>query len=241
MHKHTHTHTVLEFAEESSSYRLLYNIFQAKSGNQWAVTYITRKTQNSDRSVHQPTGKNNGDPLAEKAATASDDDMDITQCMPLGIITSNISTSEMGREANGYSIHKSVMCKKQPEAGDIYPTNEVLVLKHKKKRRIKGNGDSSDESVLDEEWKPNNNKMKGNNQRKTRSAKMKCKNLSRTKTGSTTVTKESPITRYRNICMLYIKSIQFALNVGCVLYFTIKSSCVVSKKIKFFQFLQNEF
>jgi hypothetical protein len=185
--------------------------------------------------VHQPTKNHNGDHLAEKATTASDDDMDITQCLPVNIITNNMSTSEMGKEANRYSVHKPVLCKKQPEAVDIYSTKEGTVLKHKKKPRMNCNGDSSDE-----EWKPNQNKMKSSKQRKSRSAKMKCKSLSRRiRTGSTTVAEESPITRYRNICMLYIKSIQFALNMGCVLYsayFTVKSSCVVSKKIKIFQF-----
>ena len=182
---------------------MLCNIFQAKSGNQWAVPYITRKTQSLDRSMHQPTRNHNGDPVAEKATTESDDDMDITQCMPLSIVTSNISTSEVGKEQSSYSVHSSVLCKKQPEALDICPTKEVTVLKHKKKPRTRYNRDSSDESVLDEEWKPSKNRRRNSKQRKARSAKMKCKSLSRgIKTGSTTVAEESQITRYRNICML---------------------------------------
>lgn len=203
MHTHACTRTVSEFAEESSSHSLLCNIFQAKSGNQWAVPYITRKTQSSDRSMHHPTRNHNGDPVAEMATTESDDDMDITQCMPLRIVTSNISTSEVGKEENRYSVHNSVLCKKQPEALDICPTKEVTVLKHKKKPRTRYNGDSSDESVLDEEWKPSKNRRRNSKQRKARSAKIKCKSLSRgIKSGSTTVAEESQITRYRNICML---------------------------------------
>lgn len=182
---------------------MLCNIFQAKSGNQWAVSYITRKSQGSDRSVNQPTRNHNGDPLAEKATIESDDDMDITQCMPLTIVTSNISTSEVGKEENSSSVNSSVRCEKQPEASDICSTKEVAVLKHKKKRRTKYNGDSSDESVLDEEWKPKKNRRRNSKQRKARSAKMECKSLSRRiKTGSTTVAEESQITRYRNMCML---------------------------------------
>lgn len=149
--------------------------------------------------MHQPTRNHNGDPLAEKATTESDDDMDITQCMPLSIVTSNVSTSEVGKEENSYSVHNSVLCKKQPEASDMCSTKEVTVPKHKKKPRTKYSGDSSDESVLDEEWKPSKKRGKNSKQRKTRSAKMKCKRLSRRiKTGSTTVAEESQITRYRN-------------------------------------------
>lgn len=182
---------------------MLCNIFQAKSGNQWAVPYITPKTDSSNRSMHQSTSNHNGDPLAEKATTQSDDDMDITQCMPLAIVTNNISTSEVAKEENSYSVHNSVLCKKQPEASDICSTKEVTVLKHKKKRRTKYNGDSSDESVLDEEWKPSNNRRKNSKQQKARPAKMKCKSLSRRiKTGSTTVAEQSQIKRYRNMCML---------------------------------------
>ena len=193
----------IRFAEESSSHSLLCNIFQAQSGNQWAVPYITRKTQSSDRSVHQPTSSHNGDLLAEKATTESDDDMDITQCMPLTIVTNNISTSEVGKAGNSYSVHNSVLCKKQPEASDICSTKEVTVLKHKKKPRTKYNDDSSDESVLDEDWKPSKNRRRNSKQQKARSAKVNCKSLSRRiKTGSTTVAEESQIERYRNICML---------------------------------------
>jgi hypothetical protein len=187
--------------------------------------------------MHQPTRNHNGDPLAEKATTESEDDMDIAQCMPLAIVTSNIPTSEVGKEENGYSVHNSVLCKKHPEASDICSAKEVTVLKHKKKRRTKYSGDSSDESLLDEEWKPTKNRRKNSKQQKAHSAKMTCKSLSRRiKTGSTTVAEESQITRYRNICMLQVRSIQFALNMGCVFlysaYFTIKSSCTGSKKIK---------
>jgi len=200
---HTHSHTVSDFAEESSSHSLLCNIFQAKSGNQWAVPYITRKTQSSDGSVHQPTSSHNGDLPAEKATTESDDDMDITHCMPLTIVTNNISTSEVGKEGNSYSVDNSVLCKKQPETSDICSTKEVTVLKHKKKPRTKYNDDSSDESVLDEDWKPSKKRRRNSKQQKARSAKVNCKSLSRRiKTGSTTVAEESQIERYRNICML---------------------------------------
>jgi hypothetical protein len=200
---HACTRTVSEFAEESSSHSLLCNIFQAKSGNQWAVSYVTHKAQSSDRSVHQPTRNHTEDPLAEKATTESDDDMDITQCMPLTIMTSNIPTSEGEKKENSYSVHNSVLCKKQPEASDICSNKEVTVLKHKKKPRTKYNIDSSDESVLDEEWRPRKNRRKKSKQRKARPAKMNCKSLSRRiKTGSTTAAEESQITRYRNICML---------------------------------------
>jgi hypothetical protein len=195
--------TVSEFAEESSSHSLLCNIFQAKSGNQWAVSYIKRKAHSSDISMHQPTRNHNGHPVAEKATTESDDEMDITQCMPLTIVTSNIPTSEGEKDESSYSVHNSALCKKQPEASDISSTKEVTVLKHKKKRRTKYNVDSSDESVLDEEWKPSKNKRKNRKQQKARPAKMNCKSLSRRiKTESTTVAEESQITRYRNIHML---------------------------------------
>ena len=180
---------------------MLCNIFQAKSGNEWAVRYITRKS--SDISVHQPTRSHDGDPPTEKATTESDDDMDITQCLPLTIVTNNISTSEVGKKENSYLVHNSVLCKKQPEASDICSAKEVTVLKHKKKPRTKYSDDSSDESILDEEWKPNKNRRKSSKQRKARSAKMKCKSSSRRiKTGSTTVAEESQIPRYRNICLL---------------------------------------
>jgi len=181
----------------------LCNIFQAKSGNQWAVPYITRKTQSSDRSMHQPTRNHNGDIVAEKRTTESDDDMDITRCLPLNIVTSNVSTSDVRKEENSYSVHSSVPSNKEPESLDICSTKEVTVLKRKKKPRTRYNGDSSDESVLDEEWKPSKNRRKNSKQQKARSAKMKCKSFSRgIKTGSTTAAEESQITRYRNICML---------------------------------------
>jgi hypothetical protein len=181
----------------------LCNIFQANSGNQWAVPHITRKKLSSGRSPHQPSGNHYGDPLAEKATTESDDDMDITECMPFSIMTSSISTSEMGKETNSSSVHNSVLCKKQPGALDIYSTKEVAVLKHKKKPRTKYNDDTSDESVLDEEWKPRKNRKKNSKQRKACSAKMKCKSVPRRiKTESTTVAEESAIKRYRNMCML---------------------------------------
>ena len=88
MHTHTCTctRTVSEFAEESSSHSLLCNIFQAKSGNQWAVSDIT------DRSMHQPTRNHNGDTVAEKGTSENDDDMDITQCLSSSIVTSNVKT-----------------------------------------------------------------------------------------------------------------------------------------------------
>lgn len=168
---------------------------KAKSGNQWAVPYITCKTQSSDRSMHQPTSNHNGDPLAE-TTTQSDVDMDITQCIPLTIVTNNISTSEVVKEENSYLVHNSVLCKKQPEASDICSTEEVIVLKHKKKPRTKYNGDSSDESVLDEEWKPSKNRRKNSKQQKARPAKMRCKSLPRRmKTGSTAVAEQSQIER----------------------------------------------
>ena len=178
---------------------MLCNIFQAKFGNQWAVPYITRRTQSSDGSEHQPTRNHNGDPLAEKATTESDGDMDITECMPFSIMTSNISTSEIGKEASSYSVHNSVLYKKRSEALAIYSTKEGTAPKHKKKPRIKCNSDSSDESVLDEEWKPSKNRRKNSKQRKAQSAKMKGRSLSRRiKTGSTAVAEEPPIKRYRN-------------------------------------------
>jgi hypothetical protein len=171
------------------------------SGNQWAVPF-TRKTQASDRSELHQTRNHDGDPLAEKA-TKESDDMNITQCMPVTIVTNNISRSEVVKEENSCSVHNSVLCKKQPEAWDICSTKEVTVMKHKKKPRTKYNGDSSDESVLDEDWKPNKNRRKNSKQRKTHSASMKCKSLSkRIKTGSKTVAEESHIARYRNIYML---------------------------------------
>jgi len=173
------------------------------SGNQWAVPYITCKTQSSDRSMHQPTGNHNGDTVAEKRTTESDDDMDITQCLPRSIVTSSVSTSEVRKGENSYSVHSSVPCNKEPESLDVCSTKEVTVMKHKKKPRTRYNGDSSDETVLDEEWKPSKNRIKNSKQRKASSAKMKCKSLSRgVKTGSTTAAEESQITRYRNICML---------------------------------------
>jgi hypothetical protein len=47
-------------------------------------------------------------------------------------------------------------------------------------------GDTSDESVLDEEWKPSKNTRKNSKQRKACSAKIRCKSLSPSiKTGST--------------------------------------------------------
>jgi len=153
--------------------------------------------------MHQPTSNHNGDPLAE-TTTQSDVDMDITQCIPLTIVTNNISTSEVVKEENSYLVHNSVLCKKQPEASDICSTEEVIVLKHKKKPRTKYNGDSSDESVLDEEWKPSKNRRKNSKQQKARPAKMRCKSLPRRmKTGSTAVAEQSQIERYRNMCVCY--------------------------------------
>lgn len=106
----------------------------------------------------------------------------------------------MGKEANSSSVHNSVLCKKQPGALDIYSTKEVAVLKHKKKPRTKYNDDTSDESVLDEEWKPRKNRKKNSKQRKACSAKMKCKSVSRRiKTESTTVAEESAIKRKQSV------------------------------------------
>ena len=164
---------------------------KAKSGNRWAVPYFQRTTQSSDRSVHQPRSSHNEVLLAEKATTQSDDDMDITQCMPLTIVKNNISTSDVGKEGNSYAVRNSVLCKKQPETSDICSTKEVTVLKHKKKPRAECNADSSDE-----DWKPSKNRRRNSKQQKAHSAKVNCKSLSRRiKTGSTTVAEESQIER----------------------------------------------
>jgi hypothetical protein len=71
---------------------------------------------------------------------------------------------------------------------EVHSTTEFPILTHKKKPGIKYNVDTSDESVLDEEWKPRKNRRKDSKQRKAHSAMVRCKSLSRSiKTGSVTV------------------------------------------------------
>jgi hypothetical protein len=58
---------------------------------------------------------------------------------------------------------------------------------HRKKPGTKYIGDTSDESVSDEEWKPSKNTRKNSKQRKACSAQIRCKSLSTSiKTESTT-------------------------------------------------------
>ena len=198
MHAHTraHAHAQYQSLQRSLHPTVCYVIFFRQSLEINGQFHILHVRQSSDRSMHQPTRNHNGDIVAEKRTSDSDDDMDITQCLSSSIVTSNVSTSEVRKKENSYSIHSSVPCNKEPESLDICSTKEGTVLKHKKKPRTRYNGDSSDESVLDEEWKPSKNRIKNSKQRKARSAKMKCKSFSRgIKTRSTTAAEESQITR----------------------------------------------
>lgn len=171
------------------------------------MPYITPRKQSSDRSHYQPTGKHCEDPVAAKRTAESDEDMDITECMPFSIVTSNMSTSEIGKEGNGTSVHNSDLCKKQPEDLEIHPT-KVAILTHRKKPRKVYNCDASDESVLDEEWKPKKYRRK-KSKSKARSANIKCKSLSRSiKTVSTTGAEVSSVKRYRHA---YCRSGAFSL------------------------------
>lgn len=77
---------------------------------------LHKRKKSSDRSLHQPTGKHYANPLAQKATTEVIKTVIITECIPFSTMTSSISTSQMQKEANSYSVDNFGLCKKQPEA-----------------------------------------------------------------------------------------------------------------------------
>ncbi|PNF25026.1 hypothetical protein B7P43_G06989 [Cryptotermes secundus] len=175
---------------------------KGNSGSQWNATYATPKKEISGRFQHQQAKNNLQDPQAETGTIESDktddEDMDITECMPLYNVTSSTSSSNMGKEMNTHTAGCSDICKMQSESMEL--CGGVVTLPYTKKPRMKHNNDTSGVSESEEEWKPRKNARKNQSRNKAHSGRTNSKSLSRSmKTGSKAVSKEAAIDREQSV------------------------------------------
>jgi hypothetical protein len=202
---------------------LRYDVFQGNSGSHWKVMYGTTKKEISGRSQDQQAKNNLQDLQAEKGTTESDktgddedmvckgwpikpapaprpstvycanEDMDITECMPLCNMTSSTSSSHMGKETNTHSADCSDICK----VPSVQLCGGFVTLPYTKKPRMKYNNDASGGSESKEEQKSSKNARKNQGRNKAHSGRTNSKSLSRNmKTRSKAVSKEAAIDRY---------------------------------------------
>jgi hypothetical protein len=192
---------MLNFSKKAWLDILLFYDFQENAGS-------------LDTSKHQPIENHHSASQGEKEATESvhDEDMEFTECMHLCDVTRNkpmADESHMGKEASSDLVRTSDVCKTlKTDILEPCSTEEVVISPHRKRPRINYNKDVSDDSELEEEWKPAKKLSKKKRSRsKAQSTEMNCKSLSRNvkMPRSNTVAEESSVNRYRNTNMPHIR------------------------------------
>jgi hypothetical protein len=177
-----HAHVVFSFTVKFLIHILIFDIFQGNSRSQWNVTYVTPEKELSGSSQHQQAKTSHEDPIAGKRTTESDkahhddedEDMDITECMPLYNVTTNTSSSHKGEETNSHPAG----CKMQSESMEL--GREVLTLPCTKKLRLNYNNFHSGLSEPENKLKLiSENAKKNQRKKRARSARINSRSLSK--------------------------------------------------------------